>query len=166
MELYKNIKTRREQLGLSQDELAHLLGYASKSSIAKIEKGVNDIPQSKIQAFATALQTTPAYLMGWDNAISDRMAAQIPLEQIAFELDVPVSYLENLETQRNDPDARAKYDMVVRLLSALPRTGTITIEVGMFECFLVEQSKKLNAAGLQKTLEYINDLLEVGTYRK
>ena len=64
-ELYKRIKARREELDMSQDELAKLMGYKSRSSINKIEKGENDIPQSKIVALAEALHTTPAYLMGW-----------------------------------------------------------------------------------------------------
>ena len=65
LELYKRIKSRREELHMSQDELAKKLGYKSRSSIQKIEKGENDIPQSKIKAFANALITTPEYLMGW-----------------------------------------------------------------------------------------------------
>lgn len=65
LELYDRIRMRREELDLSQDELAQKLGYKSRSSINKIEKGINDIPQSKIKAFAIALETTPEYLMGW-----------------------------------------------------------------------------------------------------
>ena len=42
-------------------------GYRSKSSITKLEKGVNDIPQSKVEEFAAALETTPAWLMGLEN---------------------------------------------------------------------------------------------------
>lgn len=67
MELYERIKSRRKELNMSQDELAQKLGYKSRSTIAKIENGENDIPQSKIEAFANALQTTPAYLMGWED---------------------------------------------------------------------------------------------------
>lgn len=67
MELYKRIKQRREELGISQEELAKMLGYRSRSTIAKIEKGENDITQSKIASFAEALKTTPSYLMGWDD---------------------------------------------------------------------------------------------------
>lgn len=59
------IKTRREELGLSQEELAKRLGYKSRSSINKIELGKNDITQHKVVAFAKALNTTTAYLMGW-----------------------------------------------------------------------------------------------------
>lgn len=64
MELYKRIRQRREELEMTQDELANLMGYKSRSSINKIELGKSDIPQSKIKAFAAALKTTPEFLMG------------------------------------------------------------------------------------------------------
>ena len=66
MTLCQTIRRLREELGLSQDELAKRLGYRSRSTIAKIESGSNDIPQSKIAAFAAALETTPAHLLGLD----------------------------------------------------------------------------------------------------
>ncbi len=65
MTLYERIRHRREQLGISQGQLAEELGYTNRSTIAKIESGKNDITQSKIVAFAHALSTTPQYLMGW-----------------------------------------------------------------------------------------------------
>lgn len=66
LELYKNIKRRRQQLKMTQTDLALKMGYADKSMIAKIEKGNVDLPQSKILAFANVLETTPGELMGWD----------------------------------------------------------------------------------------------------
>lgn len=68
LEIYKRIRARREELGISQEELAKRMGYKSRSSINKIEKGENDIPQSKIVAFAQALRTTPEALMGWEQS--------------------------------------------------------------------------------------------------
>ena len=65
IELYRNIRRRREDLGMSQDSLARKVGYTSRSTIARIENGEIDIPQSKVLAFAKALHTTPAELMGW-----------------------------------------------------------------------------------------------------
>ena len=50
---------------MSQDELAEKMGYKSRSTIAKIEKGVNDVVQSNIVKFAEVLKTDIAYLMGW-----------------------------------------------------------------------------------------------------
>lgn len=64
MELYANIKKRRKQLGLTQTELAERVGYKDKTAIAHIEKGDIDLPQSKIVAFAEALNTTPGDLLG------------------------------------------------------------------------------------------------------
>ena len=65
-EIGKNIMARRKLLGMTQEELARKMGYKSKSTINKIESGINDIPQSKIVKFAEALATTPAELMGWE----------------------------------------------------------------------------------------------------
>lgn len=62
----KRIRMRREAVGLTQEGLAEKLGYKNKTSITKIENGTNDIPQSKVVEIAKALDTTAAYLMGWD----------------------------------------------------------------------------------------------------
>lgn len=68
----ERIRERREALEMTQDELAQLTGYKSRSSINKIEKGGNDLPQSKIVAFAKALKTTPSFLMGWEDEAPSR----------------------------------------------------------------------------------------------
>jgi transcriptional regulator with XRE-family HTH domain len=64
--LHENIKNKRIALGLTQDELAQKLGYKTRSSINKIEKGLNDIPRAKIEEFARALGTTAVELLNWD----------------------------------------------------------------------------------------------------
>ena len=58
-----NIKKRRIELGLSQQELADALGYKTRSTIAKIESGENDVSQSKLRKFAAVLHTTPEALI-------------------------------------------------------------------------------------------------------
>ena len=63
----ENILRMRKRLGWTQEELATKMGYKSKSTINKIELGINDIPQSKIVQFAEVLGTTPAHLMGWND---------------------------------------------------------------------------------------------------
>lgn len=60
------IMERRQQIGLTQEELAFRMGYKTKSAINKIELGINDVSQSKVVKFADALQTSVAYLMGWE----------------------------------------------------------------------------------------------------
>lgn len=71
LELYKNIKSARKALGMTQDELAKKTGYGDRSSIAKIEKGLVDLPQSKIELFAVALRTTARELMGTQGTTDD-----------------------------------------------------------------------------------------------
>lgn len=66
MKLGDLIKKRREQLNLTQEELADLLNYKSKSTINKIEKNINDIPFAKLEDFAKVLKVDLAYLLGWD----------------------------------------------------------------------------------------------------
>lgn len=68
MSIGKKIKEYREKNGLSQEELAKSLGYKSRSTINKIEMGINDITQSKVKDFAEVLHTTPAELMGWEDS--------------------------------------------------------------------------------------------------
>lgn len=67
LQIGNRIKERREMLCMSQEDLAFSLGYKSRSSVNKIEKGKNDIPQTMIARIAEKLMTTPSYLMGWDD---------------------------------------------------------------------------------------------------
>lgn len=98
-EIGMRIREKREAIGMTQEELASKLGYKNKSSIAKIETGANDIVQSKVIEFANVLNTTVAYLMGWEknNISSDkkgitinvlgRVAAGIPIEAVEDIID-------------------------------------------------------------------------------
>lgn len=68
MELYNNIRKYRLRLGLTQDQLAQLAGYTDRSSIAKIERGLVDISQSKLELFARVLHVSPGELIGRSEA--------------------------------------------------------------------------------------------------
>ena len=57
----ERLKQRRLELGMTQDELASLVGYSHRSSINKIELDLAHISQKKIQALAKALGVTPDY---------------------------------------------------------------------------------------------------------
>jgi transcriptional regulator with XRE-family HTH domain len=79
----KNILARRKELGMTQGDLAAKMGYKSKSTINKIELGINDIPQAKVMRFAEALQTTPAKLMGLEEQIKKE---PVQMAQLHFEM--------------------------------------------------------------------------------
>ena len=71
MSIGQRIKSRREELGMSQEDLAHKIGYKSKSSINKIELDIQQLRQSKIKQIADALETTTDYIMGWSEKKND-----------------------------------------------------------------------------------------------
>ena len=64
-DLSTRVRLRREQLGLSQEELARRMGYRSRSSITKLEKGINDLPQSKVEELAQRWRPLPPLCWGW-----------------------------------------------------------------------------------------------------
>lgn len=69
------IKTRRQELRMSQRDLAEVMGYSNHSTIARIEAGKVDLPQSRILQFAKVLGTTPAHLMGLENTQPEDIGA-------------------------------------------------------------------------------------------
>ena len=68
MKTGEKIKELREQRGMSQDDLAKAVGYKTRSSIAKIEKGESDPSQKKLVRIAEALEVRPSELLGEDSA--------------------------------------------------------------------------------------------------
>lgn len=104
LDLYKNIKKRRLELKLSQEELASRVGYKDRTSIAKIETGKIDLPQSKIIDFADALGVTPSYLMGLDESMpigkalhNERIEQGLSIDDISHEIGISSKKLRNIE---------------------------------------------------------------------
>ena len=58
------IRSLREKHSMSQEQLAHLLGYKDRSSIAKIETGKVDLSQSKLTALSEIFHQPVHKLMG------------------------------------------------------------------------------------------------------
>ena len=131
-DLYERIKSRREELGLTTEELAQRMGYKTRSSITKIETGKADIPQSKVKAFARALQTTTAYLMGDDDAREARPSIPAgfePLPEMAMvplvgtiACGTPILAEQNVEARIGVPAAwRADFALTCKGDSMAPR---------------------------------------------
>ncbi|MBQ8913909.1 MAG: LexA family transcriptional regulator [Lachnospiraceae bacterium] len=153
LQLYHNIKSRRKELGMTQTDLAHKTGYADKSMIAKIEKGLVDLTQSKILIFAKALNTEPGTLMGDLTEAQDikpilktkkavsinvlgRVAAGIPLNAIEYVIDteeIPedlakTGYFFGLKIKGNSMEPEIKNnDVVIVRQQAEAESGDIVI---------------------------------------
>lgn len=63
----QRMKARRKELGLSAEHIADILGV-SPATIYRYENGdIEKVPGDRLKPIATALQTTPQALMGWED---------------------------------------------------------------------------------------------------
>ena len=70
MEFKDLLKTKRKELGLTMEEVAHSVGV-SKATVQRWESGeIANVRRDKIASLAKALKTTPAYLMGWEEEVT------------------------------------------------------------------------------------------------
>lgn len=66
MNIGHRIKNRRKELKMSADELGKRLGK-NRATIYRYENGdIENLPLDILEPIAVALETTPAYLMGWE----------------------------------------------------------------------------------------------------
>lgn len=99
----KRIKKERERLGLSQAELGRLVGYSSRSTINKIEKGERDIPRDKVAKFAQVLDVNPAYLAGFTEAdIPDGLNKEYYIDYILDSDNPEFKALVEMQSSSND----------------------------------------------------------------
>jgi transcriptional regulator with XRE-family HTH domain len=106
MTMYDRIRDLRIKNEMSQDDLAKAIGYKDRSMITKIEAGKVDLSQRKITAFAKALGTTPAYLMGWE---------ENKLERMNLHLFGKTDEDERIEAIKNDKNIAALVDMARKM---------------------------------------------------
>ena len=116
----QRIYHRRKELGITQEKLAQMVGYQSRSSINKIEKGFHEIPPGKIEAFAKALKLSPAQLMGWEGevrrvsdeeltfALFGEHSAQVTPEMLKEAKDFAQYILLREQKKENDLDQSTK----------------------------------------------------------
>lgn len=105
IEIGNRIKQLRTEKDMSQDELAKRSGYGSRSTINKIELGINDVPQSKIKAIAEALGVSVGTLLCWDEFDEKHDTKKIQKE---------VNLIERIE-QQHGKITREAFEMYIQL---------------------------------------------------
>lgn len=116
MTVGQRIKARRKQLGMNAETLADKLGV-SPSTIYRYESGaIEKVDVAIIGPIAEALNTTPGYLMGWEDKIQKVQDSyenyyNEALEQEAKELDVLTLGLKKLKANKS-----ADYEMIRNML--------------------------------------------------
>lgn len=103
----EKIKERRKELGLSLRDLSDRMGYANHSTIARIESGAVDLPQSKVIKFAEVLDTTVPYLMDWED----------PKEKSVEDDGLSENIKQLIEFVKSVPEDKA--DLILRVMRSI-----------------------------------------------
>lgn len=136
MNLGNRIKSIRESKGMSQEELAKAVGYTSRSTINKIELGVNNPPLDKVIKIAEKLEVDPEVLL-----VKPPSAATLA----AWEA-------------RQNPEGQLAQE--VKLLEQIQSTYGKTIA----EAF--SMVSLLNEVGQDRMLEALREIVKHDEYRK
>lgn len=123
--IYENIKKYRERKGMSQDTLAVLIGYTDRSSIAKIEKGLVDLPYSKIIAFAKALDVEPIELMNFERVAQCKDIYLNNSEYTAKEFDEIKKYAEFIKSNREEEKDKQHFTDVYKAIEYLKHETSV-----------------------------------------
>lgn len=98
MKIGDKIKKRRLELGLTVDELAEKIGKDRATVYRYESKQIESLPITIIKPLAEALQTSEAYLMGWEE--------EQTVELTKHEIEVIKAY-------RNKPEMQPAIDKLL-----------------------------------------------------
>jgi transcriptional regulator with XRE-family HTH domain len=102
MTIGERLKSKREQLGIGQTDLAKRVGV-TKQTLYKYENGiVTNIPSDVIERLAEELNCSPSYIMGWEESSKHRIEAYAKRlsEMDETDLDNVIKYIDFLESQK------------------------------------------------------------------
>lgn len=116
MTIGQKIKELRNQLNMSVDDLATKLGK-NRATIYRYERGdIENLPLDVLEPLANALETTPGYLMGWEDTpkkneplsidevtMGDvfkalRLGSNLSIEEFSSEIGLSVGDINKYET--------------------------------------------------------------------
>lgn len=137
MTIGDKIKQLRTERNWSQEQVARMLGYKSRSTINKIELGINELTQSKIVAFANLFGVEPWQLLNDEPLNMDEIKSQWVRTDRERMIQAEVKVYE---------DVQAIF-------------GKIAFD-------LLSSFNQLNKLGQEKALAQIQDMAEILKYRK
>lgn len=137
MTIGDKIKQLRTERNWSQEQVARMLGYKSRSTINKIELGINELTQSKIVAFANLFGVEPWQLLNDEPLNMDEIKSRWARTDRERMIQAEVKVYE---------DVQAIF-------------GKIAFD-------LLSSFNQLNKLGQEKALAQIQDMAEILKYRK
>lgn len=147
MNIGQRIRSQREKLGLTQEELAKKLGYKSRSSVNKVETS-RELSNKKVLQYAEALDCSPAYLMGWeeiDSHFSSREASD----------EVYRKFTQNIE--KHHGKEKELID-IYRQLSDENKNKTIQYSKGLLSVQQMDTELQLDAAHARTDTEITEEM--------
>jgi len=131
MTIGNRIKNRRKELAMTAEELADIIGK-SRATVYRYENGdIENMPTNVLEPLATALYTTPAYLMGWTDDAHD-------WEQIGNDngISPPKDYTGSYEEyvkykvmEESDESIDEYYDSYYAAIDCIKESGGDVIEI-------------------------------------
>lgn len=109
MTLGQRISYRRQELGLTQEELAKKMGYKTRNAIYQYEQ-VDNMKLSLVEKFAKALDCSPSYILGWDD--EEPIKRELSEETATEDFEILTMY-----AQLSEPDKEIIKNMMKSLLS-------------------------------------------------
>lgn len=108
-ETRRRIMERRLELNLSQLELAKRLGYTSRSSVSRVERGTLPLSKQSIAKWAVVLQTTPEYLLHLTDSVDGTVV-------VKTSYDSDLENLVKLYSKMNEKERKLLFDFADTLL--------------------------------------------------
>ena len=114
----ERMKARRKELGMTAEFVAEKLGY-SPATVYRWERGdIEKMPMDILTPLAQVLHTTPAYLMGWDDAGDDTQdSAPCPTRYT----HVKIAGRDGTLVEKDLTDADA--ELLLKMIERLPDAG-------------------------------------------
>lgn len=195
MTIADRILARRTSLGLTQDELAKMVGWGGKASICKIEASGDNITLKTIDRLVNALETTRAHLLGLDDEMSreDRVGVEDLDVEFRKRLDIALetanmkpSLLSRVTgiseatiSQYRSGYSRPKSQRLIVIARALGVSPAWLIGItnssekeyriegvrSTDELVLVQLFREMNDTGRQEALKRIKELIQIPYYR-
>lgn len=107
----QRIRNLRQVKQMTQAELAQKAGYTSRSSINKIEKGLVDLPRSKIIELANALDVSPAFILFGNDADITTNEEKTPPNELSEGKRKLIEFAESVPED--------KVDLVLKLMQSI-----------------------------------------------
>lgn len=135
MTVADRIRDRRNEIGMSQAELARLIGTKDRSTISQIENSGDNITMKNIIRIAEALDVSSHYLLGWQSKeemeqkkdfqklkeIADKKLAIEEMEASGFSHEQIAGAIKLFEKYKNaTPEIQAAVELLLKSAQQKP----------------------------------------------